>query len=1421
MDNYGKSYNSNSNSNSNSRDELSIALQQMQSNLQKVSEEHAERTWLQTGKNSLSERLRGEKSLPEVAKEIVDFLAVYVTVQIGTVYILEEDKFNLQYAYGTKSDLTMSFTLGDGMVGQVAVKKSLTVFDNVPKNYFQVKSSLGRQIPDSIAILPIVFNDKSIAVIELAKVGAFTPIQLKLLEEVSENIAISVNTSLNQESLKELLDKLQLQKSDMEKTALELAKQVECLNNAAIVSIADANGDIIYVNDKFCEISKYSREELMGQNHRIVKSGKQPEGLFVGMWKLISSGRVWNGEILNKAKDDSYYWVDTTITPFKGLDGKIEKYVAIRFDITNTKNQKTEIELITEELSKQIECLNNAAIVSIADAKGDIIYVNDKFCEISKYSREELMGQNHRIVKSGRQPDGLFVGMWKLISQGKVWNGEILNRAKDGSFYWVDTTITPFKGFDGKIEKYVAIRFDITAAKNQKEEIETVTSELTRQVECLNNAAIVSIADDKGDIIYVNDKFCEISKYSREELMGQNHRLLKSGRQPEGLFVGMWKLISMGKVWNGEILNKAKDDTYYWVDTTITPFKGKDGQIEKYVAIRFDITNTKNQKNEIEAITTAIYKSNMAVEFDLNGVVLRSNDIFRDVMGYQDENEIIGKHDSIFLEKGSENHEDYHTLWTNLRKGEFQEFEYKRITKSGEEVWIKGNYNPIFDTQGKPYKILKIATDITLAKKQALDLELQAQMLQRQQDEMRRANEELDKKTKQLEISSKYKSEFLSNMSHELRTPLNSLLILAKDLADNKNNNLDNDQVESSGIIYKSGQDLLMLINEVLDLSKIEAGKMTLNVEPLFVKELCNSLRLNFKHHTDKKGIALDITIDNDVPPVIKTDALRLNQILKNLLSNAIKFTDNGGISVRVSVDSPGRIRIDVTDSGIGIAKEKQMLIFEAFQQADGSTARKYGGTGLGLSISRDLVKLLEGELSLRSDVGEGSTFTVTLPFELETENTGTPQPQISLPIMYKRMENNNRSLNSPAMDDDRHTLTVDDKVLLIIEDDLPFAGVLRKQAVKKGYKCLLAATGEDGLEMAEKYHPKAIMLDIELPGISGHQVLAELKGNPAMRHIPVHIISSQDSAIGAMKEGALDVSMKPVNKLELEKTFDRIDGFLERKMKNLLIVEDNKELRRSIRILIEDEDVNCIEAETGKETISIVKNKDIDCMILDMGLPDMNGYDVIQAIRKIKNKKAPPIIIYTGRELDATETAKLQKHASSIIIKGVKSEERLLDEASMFLHRTISNLHPSKQEIITKLYNKDLIFNNKKVLVVDDDMRNVFALSKKLRELGMHIEKADNGITALEMLKKHKDFDMILMDIMMPEMDGYETMKHIRAKGDYQDIPIIALTAKAMKEDEQKCLAAGANAYISKPVDITSLYTMMRVYMTKESVLA
>jgi PAS domain S-box-containing protein len=1178
-------------------DELSLALQQMQSNLKKVYEEHSERIWLQTGKNMLNERLRGNKSLDELSKDIVDFLVSYSVAQIGTMYIMKEDALHLEYAYGIQKKIHSTFYLGEGLIGQAAVEKSLKILTKLPPNYLKVASSLGQEKPDHVVILPIVFNNTTISVIELAKFGEFSDVQVKLLKEISESIAIAINTALNQQSLKELLDKLSAQKNQIEKSALELNQQVDCLNNAAIVSIADSNGDIIYVNEKFCEISKYPREELLGKNHRILKSGKQSDGLFIGMWKAIS----------------------------------------------------------------------------------------------------------------------------------------------------------------------------------------------------------------------------------------------------------------MGKVWSGEILNKAKDGTLYWVDTTITPFKGIDGKIEKYVAIRFDITDTKNKKSEVEAITTAVYKSNIAVEFDLNGRILKTNEIFLQTMGYE-ENELLGKHHSIFVEKGYEKSQEYIGFWDELKRGGSQEAEFKGVTKSGEIVWIKGNYNPIFDLEGKPYKILKIASDVTLARKQAeelrtqqeelkqlnQELEEQAYNLKQKQAELQQTNKELEEqthsleiknmeveaaridieqKTRQLEISSKYKSEFLANMSHELRTPLNSLLILSKDLADNKRKNLSAEEVESAEIIHRSGQDLLGLINEVLDLSKIEAGKMALNIGRVSLKEFASNLGRNFKHQADKKGLKLNISLGKDLPEFIRTDPQRLDQVLKNLVSNAIKFTNEGSINVSIARKNKDHIIIAVTDTGIGVPKDKQEAIFEAFHQGDGSTSRKYGGTGLGLSISRDLTKLLGGEISLASKVGDGSTFAITLPIELKVAETFSDSPitrdssKTIPPAIFKK---NNEFIQYPTIVDDREDITPADRVVLIIEDDLKFAGILLKQAHVKNFKGITASTGEDGLLLAAKYQPHAIILDLVLPGIDGHHVLAELKENTNTRHIPVHIISTSERNLDQIQGRAIAYLAKPVNKKQMEAAFDRIEDFINRKIKNLLIVEDNEDARVSIKKLLGNGDIKCLEAGTGQEAMITYKKHPIDCIVLDLGLPDINGLDLIQQFEGLKVDGKPPIIIYTGKELSKEENEHLKKYAESIIIKGEKSEERLLDETALFLHRAIDKLPEFKQKMIANLHDTNSVFMNKKILVVDDDMRNVFALSKVLKERGMQIMKAANGMIALQILDNEPDIDLVLMDIMMPEMDGYEAMRKIRSQDRFNKLPVIALTAKAMAHDKQKCMDAGANDYIHKPVDIERLHSLMRVWLNK-----
>ena len=693
------------------------------------------------------------------------------------------------------------------------------------------------------------------------------------------------------------------------------------------------------------------------------------------------------------------------------------------------------------------------------------------------------------------------------------------------------------------------------------------------------------------------------------------------------------------------------------------------------------------------------------------------------------------------------------------------------------------------------------------------ELEEQTQALNKKNQEIEAAKSDVEEKTRQLEVSSKYKSEFLANMSHELRTPLNSLLILSRDLADNKNGNLDEDQVESAEIIYNSGEDLLALINEVLDLSRVEAGKMTLHLEKVRIREFLGNLIRTFKHQATQKGLELREELDSDLPEFIQTDPQRLSQILKNLISNALKFTDTGRIEVAALRKNEDHLAISVRDTGIGIKKEKQLAIFEAFQQADGGTARKYGGTGLGLSISREMARLLSGEITLTSEVGRGSEFTLMIPLRSPLQEAHVEQkPAEPNDIPAPPRE---EFLNYPTIDDDRQHIRPGDRIVLIIEDDLSFARILKKQANEKSFKALTASTGEDGLVLVERFKPNAVILDIDLPGISGREVLSRIKENPETRHIPVHVVSVDERTLDPIREGAVEYLVKPIAKAELDKAFNRIENFVSRKMKNLLIVEDDGNSRKAIRKLIGNGDVQCLEAGSGKEALAELQKNEVDCIVLDIGLPDMSGFELISELER-REEAIPPIIIYTGRELSREENEELERHAESIIIKGVKSEERLLDETALFLHRTVRNLPEAKQRIITDLHPGDAALQGKKVLVVDDDMRNVFALSKVLKQQGMEILKADNGKMALGLLDDHKDVDLVLMDIMMPEMDGYEAMRRIREQPRFRELPVIALTAKAMKDDKEKCIRAGANDYIPKPVDVGRLISLIQVWVTK-----
>lgn len=717
-------------------------------------------------------------------------------------------------------------------------------------------------------------------------------------------------------------------------------------------------------------------------------------------------------------------------------------------------------------------------------------------------------------------------------------------------------------------------------------------------------------------------------------------------------------------------------------------------------------------------------------------------------------------------------------------------------------------------------------------------LEAKTEKLEEQKQDIETSWKQIQAKSEQLERANEYKSEFLSNMSHELRTPLNSLLILAKILTENGDGNLTEEQVKSSKMIYEGGQELLSLINEILDLAKIEAGKMEFNFEKVQLSQLAQSLESEFTPLAGKKSLDFKVDVEKDASACIRTDKKRTKQILKNLLSNAFKFTAKGQITVRISrpaenvdlsasqLDHANAIAFAVSDTGIGIAEAKQQMIFTAFQQADGNIDRQFGGTGLGLSISMHLAKLLGGEIQLRSEEGQGSTFTLYLPKTLdaacESQDNAEPSvasedvspPKIDRTVTREKV----RCTATQVIADDRGDISPDDKVILIIEDDPKFSGILQSISHEKGFKCLAEDNGEAGLISAAENQPQAIILDVGLPGIDGFKVINGLKENSATRHIPVHFISGQDEtqcSAKALSMGAIGYLTKPASKEQLDQVFSDIQAFISTDIKRLLVAEDDANTRESIVKLIGSRDVDIAAVGTGHEAHELLKRERFDCMVLDLGLPDISGFSLLEQIEHDDEIIAkPPIVIYSGKDLTRAEAMKLRKHSGSIILKGAESPERLLDETSLFLHQIETALPQEQQRMIRMAHERETVLRGKKVLIVDDDMRNIFALSHALKAKEMIVIRAETGQEALEMLDAHPDVDIVLMDIMMPVMDGYEAMRKIREQEKYWKLPILALTAKAMKDDRKKCIEAGANDYLAKPVDLDKVMSMLRVWL-------
>ncbi|WP_194721995.1 response regulator [Noviherbaspirillum malthae] len=726
-----------------------------------------------------------------------------------------------------------------------------------------------------------------------------------------------------------------------------------------------------------------------------------------------------------------------------------------------------------------------------------------------------------------------------------------------------------------------------------------------------------------------------------------------------------------------------------------------------------------------------------------------------------------------------------------------------------------------------------------------VQLEEQTQRLERQKQDLLAAQRAMQRNAEELARASRYKSEFLANMSHELRTPLNSSLILSKLLGNNPQGNLTEEQVRYARTIHDSNNDLLALINDILDLAKVESGHVDIAPEPVSVAGIIEPLRQTFEPVARDKGVALTIGIAQDVPATLVTDGQRLRQVLKNLLSNAFKFTERGEVVLHISRAPGNRIAFAVKDTGIGIPEHQQDVIFEAFRPADGTTSRKYGGTGLGLSISRELAHRLGGDIRVQSVAGAGSTFTLEVAASLDAAapdasrlSTASGASYGLQPGVHREMAGaaalpaavpQSALLSAPdaalaASDDfqpiafqyDDRTQGEHERLILVIEDDPRFASVLKDLAQELDFDCIAASSGEEAIRLAKDKSPSGILLDVGLPDQSGLSVLERLKRDPATRHIPVHMMSVDDHVHTALELGAVGYALKPVAREQIVEAIARLEDKLQSRARQVLVVEDDAALRENIGLLLKAQDVEITSVGTVKEALEKVSSNTYDCMVMDLNLPDASGYDLLEKMAGGGKYSFPPVIVYTGRTLSRDEEQRLRRYSRSIIVKGAKSPERLLDEVTLFLHRVEASMPPDVQKLLLQARQRDAVFEGRQILLAEDDVRNIFALSSVFEPLGAKLEIARNGREAIERLERDDGIDLVLMDLMMPEMDGLQAIREIRKHQEWSRLPIIALTAKAMADDRKNCIDAGASDYIAKPIDIEKLVSLCRVWMPK-----
>ncbi|MBN2636637.1 MAG: response regulator [Prolixibacteraceae bacterium] len=1298
------------------KDELSISLNKMVQKLEETKNRFDRENWLQKGLNGLDDQMRGNHPIGDLSERIVIYLCQFLEAEIGAIYVYDEILNHLELTSSVGINLTEVEKVikpGEGLIGKAAKSTVIQIIDTKDK-FSKVYSATGEIYPEKLYLLPLFFDGKILAVIEIASVNSLSESKHDFLNLIKDRISVNINAAIARYRNKELLDK-----------SLEQA-----------------------------EILKARDEELsqkLEENQRIRENLSYQTALLNSM--------------LNTLPDNVYF-----------------------------KDKESRFLRVSESMAKSFNVKSSNDVIG----KTDFDFHQRKYATQYYSEEQEIIKTGKGFIDDVRQSfDENGEEQWKSVTKLPMFD----EQGNCIGTFGITKNVTDIK----KLEKEVKLQND-NLVENQEKLIQTINemdkihSQLTQE-----KALMDSLLNNLPDAVYFKDresKFIKVSKSmsrlfnleKQEDLYGKSDFDFFGNEHATRAYDDEQRIMKT-KV---PVIGKIETETFHdgskrYVSSTKMPLLNDKREVIGTFGISRDVTKIKELEFEVKERNEKLNEQKAELELINERLKQQQEEL-------QATNEELHAQEEELRVANEELAEQTKILVESEKNLQVQQEE---LQVTNEELESKSN-------------LLELQKNDILVKNKKLD----------------KARIELENKAKELELASQYKSEFLANMSHELRTPLNSMLILSKLLGNNKNNNLTDDQLKSISIIYNSGKDLLELINEILDLSKIEAGKMNFDFSDVLSDEIIEEININFTPVAENKNLSLDINKADNFPELIYTDRQRLMQVIKNLLSNAFKFTSKGGIKVEFGIpekevnfansklNNKNTCFIAVEDTGVGIPQDKVDAIFEAFQQADGSISRKFGGTGLGLSISKQIIQVFGGEMIVTSTEGVGSVFTVYLPLDKklvgqdlpkhasedeETEDAEGETADVKQEKIAKQVEVDEKSsiADLPYFVDDDRDSSLNKEVILIIHGEKGKAKSLIKSCHTKKFSAIAASNIPDALVLAEKFTPQAIIISAEL---NDFKEMSKLKDNKLTARVPLHVVSRIE-----------DFMFEDIHELQTPESEGLLAGAknIENKMgkefRQVLVVEDDIVTRFSIQKLFENKNIIIHEAKTAGEAFEMISSQLFDCIILDLGLPDFSGVELLDKL-KANKIPIPYVIINTAKELSAKELRKLQQYSESIVIKGVKSDERLTDEVTLFLHQ-VSNTLPKKNQLAAI---ENTGFKGKKVLVVDDDIRNVFAMAQILEERDIEIMEAENGEVAIEVLKNNADIDLVLMDVMMPVMNGYEAMKIIRKTEGIDTIPIIVLTAKAMKEDYQKAIDFGANDFISKPVDVDKLISLLKIWLFK-----